>query len=132
MEKVSLSVPGMYGDHHVLAIRDLLGQLPGVDNIYASSAFKAVVVTYDPAKASPADFEKALAAEGYTMGEAVDPGGDGVALKPHGGAQFVVASGMAETVRFTAPPLNTGSGGPRPCPGFEFRTFAGGKHPGDE
>ena len=132
MDKVTLSVPGMYGDHHVLAVRDLLGKLPGVENIYATSAFKQVVVTFDPAKSKPADFEKVLKAEGYMESEARPDITDSIKAQRHGGSQFVVASGMAEMVRFEAPPVNWGAGGPRPCPGFEFRTFAGGGHPGDE
>ncbi len=130
MEKAVLDVPGMYGDHHVLAVRDLLGQIAGVEDIFATSAFKQVVVTYDPAKAKPEDFESVLAAQGYTTGDGEAPVEQPVPQRGH--AQFVVASGVAETVRFTAPPVNFGVGGPRPCPGFEFRTFAGGGHPGDE
>jgi copper chaperone CopZ len=132
MEKVTLNVPGMYGDHHVLAVRDLLGKLPGVENIFATSAFKQVVVTFDPTKSKPADFEKVLKAEGYMESEARPDITDTIKAQRHGGSQFVVASGIAETVRFEAPPVNWGAGGPRPCPGFEFRTFAGGGHPGDE
>ena len=132
MEKVVLSVPGMYGDHHVLAVRDILGKLPGVENVLATSAFKQVVVWYDSAKAQPADFEKMLSAEGYMNENAWPDITDEVKGKQHGGSQFVVASGIAESVRFEAPPVNWGAGGPRPCPGFEFRTFAGGVHPGDE
>jgi len=116
----------------VLAVRDLLGKLSGVENIYATSAFKQVVVTFDPAKAKSADFEKALKAEGYMESEARPEITDAIKAQRHGGSQFVVASGIAETVRFEAPPVNWGAGGPRPCPGFEFRTFAGGGHPGDE
>jgi len=133
MEKVTLNVPGMYGDHHVLAVRDILGRLPGVEDIYASSAFKQVVVKFDPAKAKPADFEGALSAQGYGQNEEPAPAVviETPAQRWQGGAQFVVASGIADSVRFEAPPVNWGAGGPRPCPGFEFRTFAGG-HPGDE
>jgi copper chaperone CopZ len=131
MEKVTLNVPGMYGDHHVLAVRDILGKLPGVENIFATSAFKQVVVTYDSAKAKPADFESALATEGYLEELPWPEVTDAIKARQHGGSQFVVASGIAESVRFEAPPVNWGAGGPRPCPGFEFRTFAGG-HPGDE
>ncbi len=131
MEKVTLNVPGMYGDHHVLAVRDILGKLPGVEDIFATSAFKQVMVTFDPAKAKPADFESALAAEGYLHDQLWPEITDEIKAKKQGGSQFVVASGIAESVRFEAPPVNWGAGGPRPCPGFEFRTFAGG-HPGDE
>jgi hypothetical protein len=106
--------------------------MPGVENVYASSAFKQVAVTFDPDKARPADFESALAAEGYMNDLPWPEVTDAVKGQRHGGSQFVVASGIAESVRFEAPPVNWGAGGPRPCPGFEFRTFAGGSHPGDE
>ena len=131
MDKVTLNVPGMYGDHHVLAVRDILGKLPGVENILATSAFKQVVVWYDAAKAQPTDFENVLAAEGYMQDQAPLVTDEYKAHK-RGGSQFVVASGIAESLRFEAPPVNWGTSGPRPCPGFEFRTFAGGGHPGDE
>jgi copper chaperone CopZ len=134
MEKVTLNIPSLYGDHHVLAVRDILGKISGVEDVYASSAFKQVAVTFDPAKTKPADFESALAAEGYAVGDAGQPQAtiETPALRWKGGAQFVIASGLAESVRFSAPPVNYGAGGPRPCPGFEFRTFAGGQHPGDD
>jgi copper chaperone CopZ len=48
MEKLILDVPAMYGDHHVLEVRRLLSALPGIADIYASSAFQIVEVTYDP------------------------------------------------------------------------------------
>jgi len=132
MEKVTLNVPGMYGDHHVLAVRDILGKLPGVEDVYASSAFKQVVVKFDPAKVEPSAFESALSAEGYMDDQQWPEITDKIKGQKHGGSQFVVASGIAESVRFSAPPVNFGAGGPRPCPGFEFRTFPGGQHPGDE
>ncbi len=115
----------------MLAVRDILGKLNGVEDVYASSAFKLVVVTFDPAKAKQADFEQALAAEGYPTGD-VETHDNASPAPRRGGAQFVVASGLAQSVRFEAPPVAYGPGGPRPCPGFEFRTFAGGQHPGDE
>ncbi len=55
MEKLSLEVPTLYGDHHVLEVRRLLLELPGVSDVYASSAFQVVEVTYD---ASQIDAEK--------------------------------------------------------------------------
>ncbi len=48
MEKLTFEVPAMYGDHHVLEVRRLLSALPGIADIYASSAFQVVEVTYDP------------------------------------------------------------------------------------
>ena len=69
MEKAVFGVPRMYADHHVLAVREALGGVEGVGNVLASSAFKRVVVEYDPAVISPAAIEEGLQAAGYGPGE---------------------------------------------------------------
>lgn len=68
MKQVTLIVPAMYADHHVTKVRQLLSPLPGVENIVASSAFKEVVVDYDPAKTSEDALVQALTAAGYAPG----------------------------------------------------------------
>jgi copper chaperone CopZ len=65
MEKASFAVPRLYADHHVQAVRGLLLEIPGVQEVYASSAFKRVVVTYDPAATSAQALETALHQAGY-------------------------------------------------------------------
>ncbi len=65
MEQLTLSVPAMYADHHVLKVRTLLAALPGVDEILASAAFRAVNVTFDPARVSPEGIVGQLKAAGY-------------------------------------------------------------------
>ena len=69
MEKVVLEVPTLWADHHVLKVRDALTNLEGVEDVYASSAWKQVLVSYDSAKTDPATIEKALAQAGYPVGE---------------------------------------------------------------
>ncbi len=69
MQKLTLIVPAMYADHHVVKVRQLLSPLPGVENIVASSAFKEIVVDFDPAKTSEAALVQALTAAGYAPGE---------------------------------------------------------------
>jgi len=131
MEKVSLNLPLMYGDHHVLAVRDILGRLDGVEDVYATSAFKQVIVKFDATKVSQADMEKALADQGYPVG--VEPTIPVWQPRQQEGPRFVAASGIAQMTSFQVPELNVGAGGPRPCPGFEFRELKpGGVHPGDE
>ena len=66
MEKVIIDVPAMYADHHVLAVRKLLTQLDGIGDVYASSAFKQVLVQYDPAAIAPEAVTQALQEAGYT------------------------------------------------------------------
>lgn len=67
MEKLQLNVPDMWADHHVLKARDALTKLKGVENVYASSAWKQILVSYDPAQIAPAAIEQALADAGYPV-----------------------------------------------------------------
>ena len=73
MDKVVLDVPTLWADHHVLKVRDALGALKGVEDVYASSAWKQVLVNYDAAKIEPVAIEKVLAEAGYPVGEGEVP-----------------------------------------------------------
>ena len=65
MASVTLDAPTMFADHHVLKAREALLALSGVDEVYASSAWQAVIVTYDPAAIQPENIEQTLAQAGY-------------------------------------------------------------------
>jgi excisionase family DNA binding protein len=69
MENALLSVPAMYADHHVIAVRNAIKAMPGVADVWASSAWRQVQVTYDPALLSPQDISRALEQAGYPAGE---------------------------------------------------------------
>lgn len=69
MERTVFTVPKMYADHHVKAVRDALLKLDGVEDVIASSAFKRVFVSYDSARLKPSMIEEALRAAGYGPGE---------------------------------------------------------------
>jgi len=71
MERLTLSVPAMYADHHVLAVRQVLSRLSGVDNVEASSVLKAVRLNYDPTRVTPQAIADALQAAGYGAKEDV-------------------------------------------------------------
>lgn len=73
MEKVILDVPMLWADHHVLKAREALVKLEGVQDVYASSAWKQVLVAYEDGKTDVAAFEKALADAGYPVGEGEMP-----------------------------------------------------------
>ena len=73
MEKVVLDVPTLWADHHVLKARDALIKLEGVHDVYASSAWKQVLITYEDGQTDVATFEKALAEAGYPVGEGEMP-----------------------------------------------------------
>jgi copper chaperone CopZ len=65
MEEVQIQVPAMYGDHHVLEVRRILLDLPGVLDVYASSCFQIVKVKFDPAQVGKDNIIAALETAGY-------------------------------------------------------------------
>jgi copper chaperone CopZ len=67
MEKTTFELPSMYGDHHVIEVRRLLLEMPGVEDVYASSGFQIVEVEYDPEKTEAADIKSMLEEAGYTQ-----------------------------------------------------------------
>ena len=73
MTKAVLDVPTLWADHHVLKVRDALVNLEGVEDVYASSSWKQVLVDYNNRKIKRADIEKALAEAGYPVGEGEVP-----------------------------------------------------------
>jgi copper chaperone CopZ len=73
MEEIILELPAMYADHHVLTVRDTLTALDGLEEVYASSAWKQVMLSFDPAKITQSAIEEALANAGYPVGEGEPP-----------------------------------------------------------
>jgi copper chaperone CopZ len=67
MEKAQFSVPTMWADHHVLKAREALASLPGVQEVIASSAFRAIALSYDPGVLDRDAIVAALSAAGYPV-----------------------------------------------------------------
>jgi copper chaperone CopZ len=65
LDKYSMEVPALYGDHHVVEVRRILLALDGVADVYASSAFRMVEVTYDPEQLAPDAIINTLGEAGY-------------------------------------------------------------------
>ncbi len=65
MRTVVFKTPAMYGDHHVKEVRRILTGLPGVQDVYASSAFRVVEVSFDESQAAEADLAAKLGEAGY-------------------------------------------------------------------
>ena len=65
MTTISLPLPMLYADHHVLAVRQLLLALPGVSDVYASSGFQIVEVSFDESQLPQEKIETVLAEAGY-------------------------------------------------------------------
>ena len=72
METTVLSVPKMWADHHVLKVREVLAALDGVQGVYASSAWKQIMVKFDPGKLNESAVAEALAGAGYAVGAALE------------------------------------------------------------
>ena len=65
MQTLTLDLPVLYGDHHVIEVRRILLALEGVAEVYASSCFRLVEVTYDPARIDPDTIQSRLDEAGY-------------------------------------------------------------------
>jgi len=67
MEKAQFSVPTMWADHHVMKVREALAALPGVQDVIASSAFRAVALSYDPDTIGVEAITAAISDAGYPV-----------------------------------------------------------------
>lgn len=97
-EKYSLELPALYGDHHVVEVRRILFELPGVTDVYASSAFRMVEVTYEPGKTNPEAIVSCLDAAGY-LGDLEVPVETGATADAGTGKAFFRHSAVYEQTR---------------------------------
>ncbi len=123
MDKASISVPAMYGDHHVLEVRRILLELSGVEEVNASSCFHTVEVSYDTTKVSVAEITARLDQAGY-LGELAVPAETGVAVSQNGQRDqetfFRHTSAFEHTKQGVSFGQNVGYAGRAlwPCPGL--------------
>ena len=121
MNTFSIELPALYGDHHVTEVRKLLLELPGVDDVYASSSFRVVEVSYDPTKVSAEVITKTLDEAGY-LGELPIPAESGQAEYGRGNGQtYFRHTSVYENTRQTVSFAQSVSYSGRPlwpCPGM--------------
>lgn len=72
METKVFEAPALYGDHHVTEVRRILLAVEGVVDVYASSAFQTIEVTYDQSKINDLEIAVKLDEAGY-LGEWILP-----------------------------------------------------------
>jgi copper chaperone CopZ len=65
MQVITVELPAMYGDHHVVEVRRILLQMPGVAEVYASSGFRVAEITFDPARVDLEAIKACLDEAGY-------------------------------------------------------------------
>jgi copper chaperone CopZ len=70
MEQLALIVPGMWADHHVIAVRALFQDAEGVEVTGASAMDATLHLHYDPAATDPKQILGRLEEAGYPTGEA--------------------------------------------------------------
>ncbi len=126
MTVLTLDLPAMYGDHHVVEVRHILLNLDGVSDVYASSGFRAVEVTYNAKKITKTDITAKLEEAGY-LGELPIPKETDVpANESNGdGTFFRHTEAYAQTNRVVSFGQNVGFAGRPlwPCPGMKPMTM---------
>lgn len=121
MKSTTFELPMMYGDHHVVAVRNLLETLPGIKEIYASSSFHIVEIQYDEKQLSEEEIKDKLAADGYLEELKLPVETGAAAMEENGEETFfrhtAVLEQVGETVRFAqeVPPQQRPLW---PCPGI--------------
>jgi len=72
MKTFQTDLPTLYGDHHVVEVRRIISELPGVSDLYVSSAFQYLQVEYDETKTNTEAILTKLEDAGY-LGELLIP-----------------------------------------------------------
>lgn len=121
MKVKAFEAPALYGDHHVSEVQRILRELPGVEEVYASSAFQTIEVTFDESKINADRITTCLEEAGY-LGEVPMLAESGIAAygRVDGNSNFrhtAVYKTIKQTVSFSQSVLHQGR--PLwPCPGL--------------
>ena len=100
MKILTVDLPAMYGDHHVMAVRDLLFAIPGVEDVYASSTFQVVEVKYDDSQTDEDQIKSTLDGAGY-LGELAFEIEVGVSVEEGAPEPYFRSTAMHEQTRKT-------------------------------
>ena len=123
MTLLTLELPAMYGDHHVVEVKRLLMDLDGVDEVYASSGFRAAEITYNAKKVTKKDILSTLDKSGY-IGELFIPVEMGVPVNERNSAEdtyYRHTEAFAQTGSVVSFAQKVGHEGRAlwPCPGMK-------------
>ena len=116
MANLVLTIPALYGDHHSIAVKEILESLDGINKFYVSAAFYQVEAEYDPKIITEEKIKDALQSEGYEEGD--------VAEVFHSSPVYEQSTRHTESVTKIlsfAEDAPSWEGRPLwPCPGFEY------------
>lgn len=122
MKTKTFEAPALYGDHHVTEVRRILLGIEGVTDVYASSAFQTIEVTYDEAKVNDLEIAVKLDEAGYLGEWTVVPIETGTAAQQGDGTKpFFRHTTTYETIKHTVSFAQNVSYQGRPlwhCPGI--------------
>jgi copper chaperone CopZ len=76
METLTLTLPAMWADHHVLRVHDALAEIPGVESVHASARDFTVTVVLDPHIVTAKAIAARLTQAGYAAGVAPGAGAE--------------------------------------------------------
>ena len=119
METKTFEAPALFADHHVTEVRRILLEL-GADDVYASSAFQVIEVTFDPGKIKAEEIASCLEKAGY-LGEMAVETETGIAVEKRGDDVAFRHTATYETVKSTvsfAQNVNYTGRALWPCPGL--------------
>ena len=101
MKTKTFETPALYGDHHVTEVRQILLEVEGVTDVYASSAFQTIEVTFDESKTNDQEITARLEETGY-LGEWTIPVElDSAAQQGDGQKPFFRHTTTYETIKHT-------------------------------
>lgn len=119
MKIYQVDLPAMYGDHHVTEVRKLLGELSGIEDLYASSAFRFLKVSFDESQTSEKDIEAKLEEAGYLGELPVPQETSKPATESNGDALFRHTAAFEQTKQISFHQETGHTGRPLwPCPGM--------------
>jgi copper chaperone CopZ len=100
MQTSTFDAPGLFGDHHVTEVRRILLEIPGVKDVYASSAFRIVQVTFNEKKVKHEQLAKRLEELGY-LGDIPTYAESGIPTNGDENEGFYRHTAVYETTRTT-------------------------------
>jgi len=120
MKTYQRELPTMFGDHHVLEVRRILQELPGVDDVYASSSFQILQLQYDETKVTEEQINALLEGAGY-LGELTTPEETSIpATESNGQKVFRHTAAFDHTMHVSFHRTSPDTHRPLwPCPGME-------------
>jgi copper chaperone CopZ len=69
VKDLTLTIPGLWADHHVLKVQDALADLDGLERLEASAKDRTLTLHFDPSRLDAARVADHLTAAGYPPGE---------------------------------------------------------------